>query len=118
MSSERTVSIYDDTGRLLLSRVIVPECFPGRAKGLLGRTHIDKDEGMLLEPCRCIHMLGMRIPLDIVFLDSNGVALSCVEYVKPWRLAACLRASKTLETAAGNIKRLRIHPGLRLVINP
>jgi uncharacterized membrane protein (UPF0127 family) len=47
-----------------------------RARGLLGQ---DGYEGALvLDRCRWVHTLGMRFPIDVAYLDGEGVVLKTV----------------------------------------
>ena len=43
-----------------------------RRRGLLGRD--DLDGAFVIEPCRWIHTLGMRFPIDVAYLDNNGTS--------------------------------------------
>jgi len=43
-----------------------------RLRGMLGRPEPKPGEGLLLTPCRSVHMYGMRYPLDVAFLDPSG----------------------------------------------
>ena len=44
-----------------------------RRRGLLGR---DELEGALvLRPCRWVHTIGMRFPIDVAYLDRDGVVV-------------------------------------------
>lgn len=73
-----------------------------RRKGLLGRERIDEDEGMYIVPTQWIHMFGMRFPIDVAFLDSDGRVLHIHHRLKPNRLSRIVwRAEGALELAAG-----------------
>ena len=39
---------------------------------MLGRPEPVAGEGLLLRPCRAVHMYGMRYALDVAFLTSEG----------------------------------------------
>lgn len=88
--------------------------FISRLLGLLGTKQLSEHDGLLITPCRTIHTLGMRLPLDIVFLDANGMVLKCVSHLAPCRIATARGATHTLELAAGRVAQLRLHPGERL----
>ena len=62
-------------GRVLASAEVA-EDRRARARGLL---HRDSLEGALvLDPCRWVHTLGMRFPLDVAYLDADGVVVKTV----------------------------------------
>ncbi|MGB0113425.1 MAG: DUF192 domain-containing protein, partial [Ilumatobacteraceae bacterium] len=44
-----------------------------RRRGLLGRTDIEG--AFVIEPCRWIHTIGMRFPIDVAYLDRDGVVV-------------------------------------------
>jgi hypothetical protein len=46
-----------------------------RFRGLLGRDRLPEGEGLLLTPCRSIHMLGMRFPLVFCIFPAMFVVI-------------------------------------------
>ncbi len=77
-----------------------------RTVGLIGRTHVGDDEGMLFERCASIHTFFMRMPIDVVFLDADRRVIRAVPNVAPWRpIVGCKAARAVLELAAGSIRR-------------
>jgi uncharacterized membrane protein (UPF0127 family) len=56
----------------------------------------------------------MRFPIDVVFVDREGVVRKIVRDLKPWRIAASPRAYAAIELAAG-VER-DVVPGDRLVL--
>jgi uncharacterized membrane protein (UPF0127 family) len=76
-----------------------------RTKGLLGRKHLDPDEGIYIVPCQWIHMFGMKFPIDVAFLGKDGRVLAVHHRLKPNRLSRpVFRAEGVLEMAAGRLK--------------
>ena len=65
---------------------ILARSFFQRAKGLLGRSGLEKGTGMLILKCNCIHTCFMRFPIDAVFLDADGNVVKTVRNIRPWRL--------------------------------
>jgi uncharacterized membrane protein (UPF0127 family) len=43
----------------------------------------------------------MRFPIDVMFVDRDGVVRKIVRHMKPWRIAASPRAYAVIELAAG-----------------
>lgn len=73
-----------------------------KRRGLLGREHLDRSEGMYLVPCQWIHMFGMRFPIDVAFLGRDGRVLALHHGLPPNHLSRLvLRAEGVLELAAG-----------------
>lgn len=74
-----------------------------RMRGLLGRPRLGDGEALLLEPCRSVHCVGMRYPLDLAYLDRRGRVCKLVYGLKPWRFSSSLQAHATLEMAEGKL---------------
>jgi uncharacterized protein len=85
-----------------------------RMRGLLGRAALKAGDGLLIKPCNSIHTLGMRYPIDVVFLGRDGAVLRIVRAIKPLRAASCMRARSVLELAAGEAERLGLVEQARL----
>ncbi len=99
---------------VIFSEVLMPTDFFSRAKGLLGRPEMTELEGLLFLKCNSIHMLGMRFPIDLIFLDSLGEIIRCVRSLKPWRLAMSSDSNITLEVKQGSINKHQLQPGMQL----
>lgn len=80
-----------------------------RLRGLLFRAPLDRGgaEGLLITPCASVHTIGMRYPLDLVFLDRGQRVVGWKADVAPWRMAACRHAASTLELHAGALETLQ-----------
>jgi len=63
-----------------------------RLRGLLGRQPLNQGEGILLRPCNLVHTVGMRYPIDVVFLRRDGLVLKVAPAVVPCRARGYLRA--------------------------
>lgn len=85
-----------------------------RMRGLIGRPPLQPDEGLLIAPCWSIHTLGMRYPIDAVFLTPNWQIRKIVNGLNPSRLAWSPGSAMTLELAVGAATRLQMAPGLEL----
>lgn len=73
-----------------------------RGRGLLGRDGLEDREGLWL-PVRSVHTIGMRFPLDLVWLDRDGDVIRVDAGVGRGRIRTCLRArSGVVEIAAGS----------------
>jgi uncharacterized membrane protein (UPF0127 family) len=105
-----------DHGRVLLPHVTVaPRYSRAAVRGLLGRAEIAVEHGLLLaDPLGCLHTVGMRFPIDIVFLDRSLVVRRVVARVPPGRIVLQPFVGRQLELAAGRAAALGIVPGRRL----
>ena len=102
------------TGRVLVRRLVAASGLFARTIGYLGRRKIDADEALWFPDCHAVHTLGMRIPIDVVFLDAGGVVVAIVE-AAPWNPWIASRGARSaVELQNGNAERCGIAPGMRL----
>ena len=88
--------------------------YRARTRGLLGRDGIDG--AMLLSPASGVHTFGMRIPLDVAYLDRRLTVLA-VRTMPPGRLGLPrLRARHVLEAEAGAMAGWGVRVGVRLSV--
>ena len=90
-----------------------------RAVGLLGRRSLSPGQGLVLVPCNSIHMLFMRFPVDVLYVDKRDQVVKVVRNLKPFRVSACLRgAHYTVELPVGTIDASGTDVGDRLALAP
>lgn len=83
-----------------------------RRRGLLGRHHLDG--ALVLTDCRWIHTVRMRFPLDVAYLDAEGVVVKTVR-MRPHHVGAPVRtASWVIEAEAGAFARWGLRVGDRI----
>lgn len=103
------------TGAILATRVERAATFFDRTIGLLARARMHPDEGLWLERCRAIHTIGMRLCIDVIFVDQQRRIVGIHRDVKPFRLALmCSAAADVIELGAGAIAGCDILIGDRL----
>ena len=62
-------------------------------------------DGLWIVPCRGVHTLAMRFPIDVLYLDTNKVVVHVEQNLKPWRVArVSLRAASVLELPGNTLK--------------
>lgn len=94
-----------------------------KSRGLMYRTQLGEDAGMLFswpdEAPRSFWMRNTCLPLDMMFIDSNGFIVSALEQVPTMndiaRQSICW-ASRVLEVNAGWIRAHAVEPGQRVEI--
>jgi uncharacterized membrane protein (UPF0127 family) len=98
----------------VLASAEVPAGRWGRGRGLLGRTGFTG--AMVLRPCRSVHTIGMRFPIDVAFCDRAGVVV-WADTLAPWRVTRVHpRAHFAIEAAAGAFARWQLRPGDQIEI--
>jgi uncharacterized membrane protein (UPF0127 family) len=108
------VTVRREDGTVLCAHCVVAETMLSRARGLLGRAELARDEGILLRPASSIHMFFMRFPIDAVFLDRTLVVRKVVHRLRPWRMAFGLGSHAVLELSAGEAARHGVARGEQL----
>ena len=88
--------LVTEEGRVLASAEVAGDR-RSRRRGLLGR---ETFEGALVIPrCRWIHTIGMRFPLDVAFLDPDGVVVKTM-HVHRHRIGFPVQRASTVTGAA------------------
>jgi len=82
---------------------------------LLGR---DRVEGaLLLRPCRQVHTIGMRMPIDVIWCDGKSRVLR-VATLRPWRVSRLVRRARfVIEAEAGAATRWQLLPGQSIEVS-
>lgn len=106
---------------LVAAKVAVADRWWSRARGLLGRPPLPRDEGLLLVPCRSVHMFGMRFPIDVAFVTGTGRVVGVYHALQPGGRSGWHReAGFAIELAPGTLaqSRTRIDDQLAWTANP
>ncbi|MCS7315196.1 MAG: DUF192 domain-containing protein [Bryobacterales bacterium] len=74
-----------------------------RRIGLLNRECLYPGEALWITPCEAIHTIGMKFPIDVLFLSRTKKVLKLKERMPPGRIAVCLWAHSVLELPAGTL---------------
>lgn len=85
-----------------------------RRRGLLGRAALQSGEGLWIAPCEAVHCFFMKFTIDVLFLDKSLRVVKVRPSLKPWRIAASLRAHSVLELPEGVIRSSATQPGDQL----
>lgn len=80
-----------------------------RRHGLLGRDRYEA--ALVLRPCRWVHTLGMRFPLDVAYLDADGVVVKTVHMSRRRIGVPVPRARAVIEAEAGAFARWGLRVG-------
>ena len=76
-----------------------------RMLGLYAHRQLQFGDGVWLVPCNAIQTIGMRFPIDLVFMDAGGRVVRVCENVQPgrvvWRVP---EADSVLEVPAGVVQ--------------
>jgi uncharacterized protein len=102
----------------LATKVRKADNFLTRLVGLLKRTNLGPEEALWLIPSKGIHTIGMKFPIDVVFLDKSNLVLGIVSGLVPYRISGVrLRGYSVLELPKGTLKKSRTEVGDQLEIS-
>jgi len=88
-----------------------------RLVGLLRRQSLGPEEALWLIPSKGVHTVGMKFPIDVIFLDQNNKVLATICDLAPRRLSRLhLRARSVLELPRGVINKSATAVGDQLEI--
>ncbi|HUP01715.1 MAG TPA: DUF192 domain-containing protein [Gemmatimonadota bacterium] len=90
-----------------------------RLRGLIGRPPLEPGQGLLIDPCRGVHMYGMRIALDVAFVDGDGAVVALYPELRPGaRTRHHSKARRAIELPAGTLAETGTALGDVLTWNP
>jgi uncharacterized protein len=85
--------------------------FLDRLRGWWPRPPAEDADVLRFERCRCVHTLGMRQAIDVVFIDSKGQVLKLYSRLPPWRIVWHRMAREVWELRAGEAEQRGLLPG-------
>lgn len=102
----------------LATKVRKADNFLTRLVGLLKRTNLGPEEALWLMPSKGIHTVGMKFPIDVVFLKKDCQVLGLMSGMAPYRISSVhLRAYSVLELPNGTIRKSCTEIGDQLEIS-
>ena len=113
------MQLINERTRTVLARdVELADSRKARRRGLLGRDRLEPDAALMLVPCAAVHTAFMRFSIDVLFLDRDGRVVKMVSGLRPWRVAACVRARSIVELPTGCIARCGVVLGDHVYVAP
>src|SRR6266511_6480914 len=80
--------------------------FLTRLVGLLRRNKLGPEEALWLIPSKGVHTIGMKFPIDVIFLDQSNKVVATACGMPPYRLSRVhLKARSVLELPPGTIQK-------------
>lgn len=96
---------------------VMADNFSTRLKGWLSNKKVDFNEAIIIFPCNMVHSLGMKIPIDVIFVDKNGKIVHLMEDMQPGKISPRVRkAHYVIELPAGKIKASATCIGHRILL--
>jgi uncharacterized protein len=115
-----TIRVLNRTrGTVLATQVRLADTLLSRFRGFLFRPPPPEGEGILLSPCRAVHMYGVNFALDVVFISEDGRVVASYRDLAPWRRSRVHgSALHALELPAGTIRSTDTAVGDQLFWEP
>lgn len=102
---------------VILSDLSFCDTFFKRLRGLMGQ-NIDKESGVIILPCNSIHTMFMKEPIDVLFIDDNGIIIKTLWNLAPWRFIGIVNeAVGVVEGKSGSFSKL-LRVGDKVYIQP
>jgi uncharacterized membrane protein (UPF0127 family) len=102
----------------LATTVRKADTFVTRLVGLLKRNTLGPEEAVWLIPSKGIHTIGMKFPIDVLFLDKNSVVVGAISGLSPYRITGVrLRGHSVLELPKGTLNKSLTEIGDQLEIS-
>jgi uncharacterized protein len=98
----------------LADRAEIADTSKTRKKGLLQHERLASGEGLWITPCEGVHTVGMKFPIDVLFLDKKRKVVKIRAAMPRWRMAASLFAHSVLELPSGTAEATRTMAGDQL----
>ena len=99
---------------LLADRADIADTSAKRRTGLLKHTGLEPGEGLWISPCEAVHTIGMKFPIDVLFLDRKRKVLKIKHGMPRTRMAVRLFAHSVLELPSGRATECKTAPGDQL----
>ena len=118
MAADARVLLAERTQQPVASKVSVARSLPERMKGLLGRDALSQEEALVFPDCASIHTVGMRIAIDVIFVDRGWKVVAVREGLPPGRLVMPVKGAwGVVEMAQGSLSKAKLGVGdqLRLI---
>jgi uncharacterized protein len=88
-----------------------------RFVGLMGRRELADGFGLLLRNESAIHTFGMRVDIDVAYLDASGKVVRLTEAMPPARVGPFVRGVRdVLELPSGTLARAQTRVGDQLEV--
>lgn len=108
MNNKKLVTVLNMNNVPVVKRVAIADTFLMRLKGLLGKSELNEDEGLIIQPCNSIHTFFMKFNLDIAFVDENYMILEIYRNLSPNKFSKIHKDSKfVIEARAGVLSVLK-----------
>ena len=109
--------LVERTQQPLATQVEVARSWRARMIGLLGREALPTGQALVIPRCDSIHTVGMRFPIDAIFVDQHWRVVKILSALRPGRVPLpAWRAWAVVEMAVGSAAQAGLRVGDRLLM--
>lgn len=105
-----------DVREALWTNVRVARTFFQRLVGLLRAEALDEDQCLMIQPCSSVHTIGMKMNIDVIFLDRAGMVTKVERDVRPFRFLSSRKSCMVIETKANSSYTKELEVGDKLYL--
>ena len=112
------MKIFNLTRKTLIAEnAQIADTFSSRMIGLLNRESLGPEEALVITECQSIHMVFMKFPIDVIFVDGSNQVVGLVKEIKPFCFSPIFfKASKAIELPVQSIEKSQTQFGDSLQI--
>lgn len=101
---------------VILENIKFADTFFNRLIGLMGKSKLNSDEGLIIRPCNSIHTFFMKFNIDVVFVDSDFIIVDVYLDLAPWKISKIYgNAEFVIEGKAGSLAKLKKGNQIKIV---
>lgn len=102
---------------VIFEKTKIAQSFLDRSIGLMGKSHLNKNECLFIKQCNWIHTFFMNFSIDVIYLSKNMIVKQIHFNIPPWRMGTPVFSSKhVIECLAGKSNSLNIKIGDELYV--
>ncbi len=102
-------------GSLLADQVEFADTPLKRMKGLLGRPGLNDGHALVISSCQSVHMVFMKFPIDVVFVDRSRCVVGLCSDLKPFAFSPIFwKSACAIELPTGTIDKTQTKIGDQL----
>ena len=101
------MKIFNLTRKTLIAEnAQIADTFSSRMIGLLNRESLGPEEALVITGCQSIHMVFMKFPIDVIFVDGSNQVVGLVKEIKPFCFSPIFfKASAAIELPVQSIEK-------------
>jgi uncharacterized protein len=101
---------------VIASNIKVADSFWPRLIGFMFRKSPRPYDGIYFPNCKWVHNSFVRFPIDVVFINKDGVIVKLIRKFDPWQISGYCRTADSVLELAMNILPTTLNEGDKLKV--